>query len=146
MIDARRPQPQHPCRQQRREPHRAGRADDEFGEVPALDEIENLQHGWEAKLLQLILRQLELADGLEIDERYPRERAALAAGDDGQRVAIFRRRRRHPANRRRHAVHVFQRIGEPRALRIAQRGSGLADERLAKLAEPRAVGGHLPER
>ena len=46
----------------RGQPDRAGRADDDLGELLALDVIEHLQDRREAQLLQLVFRQLEFAD------------------------------------------------------------------------------------
>ena len=146
VINPCRPQTQQPCRKQRRESHRSRRADDELREVAALDEIQNLKHRREAQFLQLVLRQFKLADGRKVHHRKAGQRAPVATRDDRERVSVLRCRRRHSANRSRHTVHVFQRIGEPRTLCIAQHGRWPADERFANLAEPRAVRRHLPER
>ena len=46
-----------------------GRADDDLGELFALDVIEDLQDRREAQLLQFVFRQFEFADRPEIFDR-----------------------------------------------------------------------------
>ena len=69
VINAARLQVQHLRREQPAETDRSRRADDDLGELFALDVIEDLQNGREAQLLQLVFRQFEFADRPEILDR-----------------------------------------------------------------------------
>ncbi len=69
VINAAGLQVEHLGREQRRQSNRAGRADDDLGEFFPLDVIQHLQDRRETQFLQLVFRQLEFADRLEIFNR-----------------------------------------------------------------------------
>ena len=69
VIDSAGLQVQHLGGEQSAQSDRARRADDDFGELFALDVIEDLENWREAQLLQFVFRQFEFADRPEILDR-----------------------------------------------------------------------------
>src|SRR4030095_12129681 len=82
VIDTAHLEVEHLAGEQRGKTNRAGRADNDFRKVFALDGIEQLQDGREAQLLQLVLGQLEFADRFEVLDRKSIEGELAARGDD----------------------------------------------------------------
>ncbi len=125
---------------QRGEADGAGRGDDELGEAFALDVIEHLQDGREAELLQLVLGQLEFADGREIFDGNIVDADGVSRGDDGEVVAFGDAAGGEAADGVGDAVDVLERVGEPGAFVIAQEGREPAGEGAREAGEPGAVG------
>ena len=82
--------------------------------------IEHAQDWREAKLLQLILRQLEFADRFEIFDRNVDDVNLATRSDDSEIGARVLRCCRHFANGSGDAIHVLEGVGKPGAFGIAQ--------------------------
>ena len=80
--------------------------------------VENLENRRKAEALQLILGQFELADGLKVFQGNTVICDLRAAGHNGDIMTGSHAGGRHLADRRRDAVHIFKRVGEPRPLLV----------------------------
>ena len=115
--------------------HRAGCADDDLGEVPRLEIIDDLQERRKTQLLQLVLGQLKLPDRREVLERNPRHGDLLARHHDLHGLSVCGKGAAHALDRGRDTVHIVKRVGEPGAARVAQLPGQVTPQQHGGLAE-----------
>src|SRR5207237_8569667 len=116
VIDATRLQVEHLGREQCSQANRARRTDDDFAKFFSLNVVEHLENGRKAQFLQFVLRQLKLADWPEVLDLNVVDVQFASRSDDAQFFSCRRPGRGLFADRRRDAVAVFERTGEPGAL------------------------------
>ena len=138
VINPARLQIQHFRREQSAEADRPRRADDDLGELFALNVFEDLQERREAQLLQLVFRQFEFADRPEVFQRNIVDGRILSRGHNDELFPRSGARPRHFANGGGDTVDIFERVGKPRAFSILQRRRDFAGEIATDLPQPPA--------
>ena len=135
MVDAGRGQAQHLRGGKGGKPHRTRGADDDLGESPGLQMIDDLEERGEAELLQFVFGQLELPDRGEVLERNPGHGDLLARDHDLDGTATGGKGSAHPLDRGGDTVHIVERVGEPGTAGIAELRGELAPHQHRRLAE-----------